>query len=138
MSKSKSEIIQNIYKNNYLCKNGHSITWEGAKHQDEEIICDKCGKEFENTNPIRWVCSKCNNYFCGICFNVIPDKICPLKHKYKFYKQNTVDYFDEYTCDQCFQNFLTKDGILFDKECSITFCPKCFSNTFDIPDYLED
>ena len=138
MSKSKTEIIQKFYKDTYLCKSGHTITWDGNANVYSDIACNKCGEKGKNTYPIRWGCSKCNSFYCAGCFNLIPDKICPLKHKYKFYKQNSVDFFTNYTCDICFKKFLTKDGLLFDKDCNLTFCPKCFNDTFDIPDILED
>ena len=139
MSKLKSDIIQKIYKEKYICKQGHPITWKGTEHvYSTELICDKCGKKSSVENPIRWNCAQCNTYFCNSCFNIIFDKVCPKKHKYKFYKQNLIDSFTYYTCDNCSEKLQNKDGVLFDKECNITVCPKCFCDSCDIPDVLED
>ena len=138
MSKLRSDIIQKIYKDTYLCKEGHNIAWQGTSYVYSDLICSKCGKTCQNDSPIRWSCSQCNSYFCSNCFNVIMDKLCPLKHKYKFYKQNSVDFFTSYTCDICCKRYETKDGVLFDKECNITVCPRCFIDSYDIPEELED
>ena len=138
MSKLRSDIIQKIYKDTYLCKEGHNIAWQGTSYVYSDLICGKCGKTCKNENPIRWSCSQCNSYFCSNCFNVIMDKLCPLKHKFKFYKQNSVDFFTNYTCDICCKRYETKDGVLFDKECNITVCPRCFIDSYDIPEELED
>ena len=138
MSKLKSDIIKNIYKENYLCNQGHKIAWEGGKYLSLDLQCKKCGKIGCNTNPIRWSCSQCNQYFCGTCFNLIMDKICPFNHKYKYNKKNIVDFFTSYTCDNCFVKFLTKDGVFFDNDCNITLCPNCFLNSCDVPEVLED
>ena len=134
MSKLKSDIIRKKYKENYLCKMGHNILWEGANLLGSNLECNKCGRK-EKT---RWSCSICKSFFCIYCFNLIIEKYCPKKHKYKFYKQNEVDYFSSFFCDCCFENLLTKDGLLYDKECDITICLNCFCNCCDIPDVLED
>ena len=138
MSKLKSDIIQKKYKENYLCKLGHILSWEGTSHVYSEYECNKCGKIGKSENPIRWECSQCKNYFCGLCYQLIIDKLCPRKHKYKWYKQNSIEYFSSFTCDNCFEKLLTKDGVFFDNECNITICPKCFYEACDIPDVLED
>ena len=139
MSKLKSDIIQKIYKENYLCKEGHTISWEGTDYvYSYDLICAKCGKNGKIENPIRWKCDKCNSYFCSLCLNLIMDKLCPKKHKYKLSKQGSLEFFSTYTCDKCFQKFETNDGVLFDKDCNITVCLNCFYDSCDIPDVLED
>ena len=139
MSKLKSDIILKQYKKDYLCKKGHSISWEGKEYvYSYDLDCSKCGKKGKSENPIRWRCSICNNYFCSLCLNLIMDKLCPKKHKYKFYKQNLIDYFSYYTCDKCFKKFDTKEGVLFDKDCNVTVCLQCFCDSCDIPEIIED
>ena len=138
MSKLRSELIQKIYKEDYLCKEGHNVVWHGSQYVYSDLVCAKCGKPCKNENPIRWSCSKCNTFFCSNCFRIIMDKICPSKHKYKFYKQLTVDSFSYYTCDICSKRFDNMEGILHDKECNITICPKCFIDSCDVPEVLED
>ena len=139
MTKTKSENIQKIYKENYLCKNGHSVSWEGGAYvYSNDLTCDKCGKTGKNENPIRWGCKKCKKFYCALCFNLIIDKLCPNNHKYKFWKQNYVETFSTYTCDKCFQHLETKDGVFFDKDCNLTLCPNCFYDSCDVPEILED
>ena len=139
MSKLKSDIIQNTYKEKYICKKGHTLSWEGTAYvYSEDLVCDKCSKLGKNENPIRWRCSKCNNYFCSLCFNLIMDKLCPRNHKYKFYKQTTIEGFSYYTCDICFEKFYSKDGVFWDKDCNLTVCSKCFYDSCDVPEILED
>ena len=53
MSKLKSDIIQKKYKENYLCKLGHILSWEGTSHVYSEYECNKCGKIGK--------CSQCKN-----------------------------------------------------------------------------
>ncbi len=138
MSKLKSDIILNFYKDNYHCKQGHNIIWKGNEYIfSSSLICDKCGKTSKLDNPIRWNCSQCKTYFCTKCFDIIVDKLCPIKHKFKFCKQNTMSY-SSYTCDKCSQQYHHIDGVLFDKECNITVCPKCFYDSCDVPEVLED
>ena len=50
----------------------------------------------------------------------------------------SVDSFNYYTCDICNKRFDTIEGILHDKECNITICPKCFIDSCDVPEVLED
>ena len=140
MSKIKNDLIQKIYKDSYLCEKSHPITWEGTQYvYEDDLTCHKCGKKGTIEHPIRWSCTKCNTFFCNLCFAIIMDKICPIKtHKYKFYKQNLVDTFTYYTCDICCQKCENKEGLLFDKDCNITICPKCFYDSCDISDILED
>ena len=138
MSKLKTDIINNTYKENYLCELGHSIYWEGKTYVNSDIECIKCGKVGNSGNPIRWGCFQCKKYFCSSCYNLIIDKCCPKKHKYKFSKQNTVQFFSSLTCDSCYGKFVTKDGVFYDSECDVTICPKCFLDSCDIPDVLED
>ena len=139
MSKLKSDIIQNIYKEEYLCKNGHNLSWEGTTYvYSQDLACNKCNKIGKNEHPIRWRCAKCNFFYCALCYNLIMDKICPRKHKYKFNKQEKLEGFSYYTCDQCFEKLYTKDGIFWDKDCNLTVCPKCFCDSCDIPEVLED
>ena len=83
MSKQRSELIQKIYKETYLCKEGHNIVWHGTSYVYSDIVCGKCGKTSKNDNPIRWGCSQCKTFYCSNCFRIIMDKLCPLKHKYK-------------------------------------------------------
>ena len=48
MSKLKSDIIQKIYKESYLCKEGHSISWEGKDYvYSNDIACNKCGQKMK-------------------------------------------------------------------------------------------
>ena len=89
MSKLKSDIIQKRYKEEYLCKMGHAVLWEGKKCLSSYLECNNCGKK----KKIRWSCSTCKSHFCIYCFNLIKEKSCPRKHKYKFYKQNLVIFF---------------------------------------------
>jgi len=139
MSKLKRDIIQKIYKDNYHCQKGHNIIWQGKSYIfSNNLSCDKCGKSSKLQNPIRWSCSQCNIYFCSKCYDLIIDKNCPIKHRYKFVKQNMIEFSPTYTCDKCRKTFNHKDGVLFDKECNITICPICFCNSCDIPDVLED
>ena len=139
MSKIKSDLIQKKYKDTYLCKEGHNIIWEGATHiYKTDLKCSKCGEYGKIENPIRWCCSQCQNYFCCNCYNIIMDKLCPKNHKYKYFKLSMLENFTYYTCDICYKKFYTKDGVLFDKECNITICPKCFLDSCDIPETLED
>ena len=138
MSKLKSDIIQKIYKENYLCKLGHNVTWVGKKYINSGLECNKCGNEAGKLSIIRWQCSECKHYYCRFCYDLLISKYCPLKHKYKFYKQNEVDFFMNYTCDSCFEKLLSKDGVLYDPECDLTICPKCFYESYDIPEVIED
>ena len=139
MSKLKSDIIQKIYKESYLCKEGHSISWEGKDYvYSNDIACNKCGQTSKNENPIRWGCPKCKYFYCALCLNLIMDKLCPKKHRYKFFKQNSVDFFSTFTSDKCFKKCDTNDGLLFDKDCNVTVCPKCFYDSCDVPEVLED
>ena len=139
MSKLKSDIIQKNYRDNYFCKNGHNIVWTGTKYISSfETKCDKCGRVNSNNSPIRWSCEQCKLFYCSICLRLIVDKYCPKKHKIKFMKQIYVEHFDNYTCDSCLQKYKNKDGILYDKECNITYCPYCAYESSDIPEVLED
>ena len=139
MSKLKSDIILKNYKDNYFCKNGHNVYWSGSKYLSlSEINCSKCGNENTNTTPIRWSCEQCKLYYCPECFRLTIDKYCPKKHKLKFLKQSVVDLFSTYTCDNCFQKFNSKDGLLYDKDCNLTVCPSCYYESCDIPEILED
>ena len=139
MSKMKSDVIQQVYKENFFCKNGHNLFWTGLKYLNlHETKCDKCGVQNTIDRPIRWACEECKLYYCALCFRLIVDKYCPKKHKLKFYKQSQVDYFSNFTCDCCFKKFNTKDGMVSDKECNLTFCPLCYYDTSDIPEIMED
>ena len=139
MSKLKSDIIQKIYKDNFFCKKGHNIFWTGIKYvHQNDLKCDKCGTENTSATPIRWSCAECNALFCSLCYKLIIDKFCPKKHKLKYFKQTSVDYFSTYTCDNCFQKFGTKDGMLYDKDCNFTICPLCYYDSNDVPEILED
>ena len=139
MSKIKSDIIQKIYEENYFCKKGHNIKWKGKEYIfSSQLICEKCGQKSELKNPIRWNCSICNTYYCTKCYDIITDKICPIKHKFKFHKQSYVDEASNYTCDKCSQRFSHNLGVIFDKECNITICPNCYCDSCDIPEVLED
>ena len=139
MSKSKNDLIQNIYKEKYHCKKGHNITWTGSTYIfSYHLKCDKCGKGTELQNPIRWNCSECKTYFCTKCCDIIIDKLCPIKHKLKFYKQSSLELSPTYNCDKCSLKLYHKDGVFFDKECNYTICPKCFYDSTDIPEVLED
>ena len=138
MSKLKSDIIGNIYKDNYRCKKDHNVKWSGSKYVfSNELSCDKCGKVSELKNPIRWYCSECNTYFCSLCYILIADKLCPVKHKYKFIKEGSFELSANYTCDKCYESLPTKEGVLYDKECNITLCPNCFYDSCDVPDVLD-
>ena len=138
MSKNKTDIILKKYKDNYLCKLGHSISWQGKDYIHLDVKCNKCGKDGNNSNPIRWGCSQCKQYFCCCCYELIIDKCCPKQHKYKYSKQNIVSFFVSYTCDCCHGKFETKDGVLYDSDCDVTICVKCFCDSCDIPDSIED
>ena len=139
MSKLKCDIIHRIYNENCICKEGHSVKWTGSKLLNSNSTnCTKCGSENNNKNPLRWECSKCNENYCSKCFDLIIDKVCPLNHKLKFYKLATVEFFSLFTCDKCFQQFQTKEGVFFDKECNLTICPNCYYDSCDIPDIIED
>ena len=139
MSKLKSDLIQKKYKDNFFCKNGHNVYWTGGKYIGlSELKCEKCGVDNTNNTPIRWACEQCKLYYCSLCLKLIVDKYCPKKHKLKFFKQNSVEYFSTFTCDDCFEKDNTKDGLLFDKDCNLTFCPGCYYETSDVPEVLED
>ena len=140
MSKLKSNCIQKIYKDKYLCEKGHSIIWKGTEYvYENNIPCKKCEKDGSVEHPIRWNCTKCNTFYCNLCFPIIMDNKCPIKvHNYKFYKQNLVDTFTYFTCDICCKKCENKNGLLFDKECNITICPKCFYDSCDVPEVLDD
>ena len=139
MSKLKSDIIQKIYKNNYHCKKGHNIEWFGQTYVfSSDLNCDKCGLRSQLNNPIRWKCSQCNTYFCTKCCDIFIDKICPIKHKFKFFKQSIVGLSSTFTCDKCSVSYNHNDGVLYDKDCNITVCPSCFCDSYDIPEVLED
>ena len=138
-SKLKKDIIQQMYNSNFLCDKGHNIIWTGTqKLYLSNLKCDKCGELNTNLNPLRWTCEDCQIFFCAICYKILSDKYCPKKHRLKFSKQNTVDFFSNYTCDYCFKKYDTKDGVLYDKDCNLTFCPKCYYDSCDIPDIIED
>ena len=114
---------------------GHNILWQGENYLSSDLECNNCGKK----GKIRWSCFTCKTFFCILCFNLIIEKSCPRKHKYKYFKQDFVDHFSTFFCDCCFQSGLkTKDGLLYDKDCDITICLKCFCDCCDIPDILED
>ena len=139
MSKLKSDIIQKIYKDNYCCKKGHAIYWKGKEFIfSDDLTCDKCGQKSKLKNPIRWNCSQCNTYFCTKCFDIIIDKLCPIKHKFQFLKQSSLSFSSTFTCDKCSRDFKHIDGVIFDKECNITICPKCYYDSCDVPAVLED
>ena len=139
MSKLKSDIILKYYKDNYFCNNGHNVYWIGSKYlSSSDLKCDKCGNINENTTPIRWSCEICKVHYCPECFKLTVDKYCPKKHKLKYVRQNQIDFFSTYTCDYCFKKFESKDGLLYDKECNLTFCPHCCYESSDIPEILED
>lgn len=139
MSKLKSDTIKKIYKENFCCKEGHSVKWTGASLMtSHNLLCTKCGNSCSNIYPIRWECPSCNVYFCSRCFDLIIDKICPLNHRLKFYKQYNVEYFSNFTCDKCYEKFQTKDGVFFDKDCNLTFCANCYYDSCDIPEVIED
>ena len=139
MSKLKSDLIQKAYKDNFICKNNHSINWTGTQYlHSENLKCDKCGVICSYSQPVRWSCEKCQFYYCAFCLNLIADKYCPKRHKLKFSNSSTVDYFSTFTCDVCFKKLNTKDGILYDKDCNLTICPYCFYQGNDIPEILED
>ena len=122
MSKLKSDIIQKIYKDKYKCKQGHNIIWKGKSHIfSVDLSCSKCGNKSNLESPIRWCCSQ-----------------CPAKHKYKFSKKGMFEYSSNFTCDKCGKSFSYQGGVLMDKECNITICPKCFCESCDIPDIIED
>ena len=139
MSKIKSDIIQKFYKDQYNCKKGHNVIWKGREHiYAGELICDKCGGKNKFENPIRWSCKLCNTYYCTKCYDLSTDKFCPEGHKYNFYKQQYFDSSSTFTCDKCSKEYKHIDGVIVDKECNVTICPKCFCNSCDIPDVLED
>ena len=144
MSKLKSELINKIYNNSFLCKKGHNVYWKGAeflKLFGPHKICDKCGRQTTNDIPIRWACDECQLFYCSKCYKIIMDKYCPKKHKIQFYKSGLLEYTDyikTYTCDNCFGKFENRNGLLFDKDCNITFCPKCYYDSTDVPDVIED
>ena len=133
----KSEILHQYYQSYYICDNGHNLVWIGIRDKSYEK-CDKCGKINSSTQPIRWSCKECKLFFCTICYKTTVDKFCPKKHKLKFSKSNQVDFFSGYTCDCCFEHFQTIDGVLYDKECDFTICPKCYYDSCDIPEIIED
>ena len=138
-SKLKIDLVQNMYNSNFLCDKGHNLDWIGIKKLSwSELKCAKCGENNTSTNPIRWSCEECQLNFCAICYKILADKFCPSKHRLKFSKQSSVDFFSSYTCDYCFEKYNTKDGILYDKDCTRTFCPKCYYDSTDIPEVLED
>ena len=139
MSKLKSDLIAKTYKDNYLCKKNHNLKWTGGQYVfSSDLTCDKCGKPSSLKHPIRWKCSECNVYFCSKCYELILDKICPQKHRYKFTKDGLSEVSERYTCDQCYEYLPSKDSVLYDKDCNITLCPKCYCSSLDIPNILED
>ena len=139
MSKLKSDIIQKIYKDKYKCKQGHNIIWKGKSHIfSVDLSCGKCGNKSNLESPIRWCCSQCNTYYCTNCFDLISDKCCPAKHRYKFSKKGMYEISTNFTCDKCGKSLYYQDGVLIDKECNITICSKCFCESCDIPDIIED
>ena len=138
-SKLKSDLLHQFYNSNYSCEKGHNIVWIGAeKVSSYEQKCDKCGELNSSTKPIRWSCEECQQYFCAICYTIKMDKYCPGKHKLKFSKSEKVDFFRNYTCDFCFGKFETINGVLYDINCNFTICPKCYYESCDIPEIIED
>ena len=107
-SKLKIDLLQNMYNSNFLCEKGHNLDWIGIKKLSwSELKCDKCGENNTSTNPIRWSCEECQLNFCAICYKILADKFCPSKHRLKFSKQSSVDFFSSYTCDYCFEKYNT-------------------------------
>ena len=139
MSKLKTELIDKIYKTNFICNKGHPVYWKGSEfiqYFSPNKICDKCGKQTTCEIPIRWCCDECGFFICSKCYKVIIDKYCPKKHKYKFIKSDNL--YNTFTCDNCFGKFAHKDGLLMDEDCNVTFCLNCYYDCTDIPDILED
>ena len=141
MSKVKSELIDQIYKNVFLCNKGHSVYWKGAEFLNSFSnlkICDKCGMQTTSEIPIRWACEECQFFICSKCYKLIVDIYCPKKHKLKYFKTAVVDFSNTFTCDNCFGKYEHKDGVLIDHDCNVTFCPKCYYDSSDVPEVIED
>ena len=131
-----NDIIKKIYSQNYNCRNGHPLTWTGNTYVFKDYLtCDKCKKNSKLENPIRWICSKCNIYFCQLCYIPLLNQYCPLNHKYIFIKEKR---YSNYVCDKCYKSLEHINGVLTDSSCNLTFCPGCFNECLDIPGEIED
>ena len=118
MSKIKSHIIQNYYKNNYLCEEKHSIIWEGKL-----LIYNS---------------SECNKIYCCKCYPIIVDSKCPNNHHLKETNKFSECNFNGYSCDKCFSHFNISQGVYYDEDCNYTICLNCYKDASDIPDIIED
>ena len=107
----------------YFCPKGHPLEWLGAKFLFKDfMICNRCGKRSNLYHPIRWKCSKCNYYFCSLCYGIIISEVCPVKHPYQLTK-NDLEY---YVCDKCYRRFPGYISKFHDIYCNITCCEECF------------
>ena len=111
-------------QNNHFCNNGHPLEWQGDKFiYNGKMKCDKCGKYSNIYNPIRWKCSKCNLYFCSICYDITISRSCPVYHIFKSIKNDNIDDI----CDKCYQNIPKNESKFHDEFCKLTFCSRCFN-----------
>ena len=138
MSKIKSHIIQNYYKNNYLCEEKHSIIWEGKLLIYNSSECNKCGLTESNGITIRWKCDKCNKIYCCKCYPIIVESKCPNNHYLKETNKFSECNFNGYSCDKCFSHFNISQGVYYDEDCNYTICLNCYKDASDIPDIIED
>ena len=133
MSKLKSQLIQNEYKNKYFCDENHPLIWKGKLLLYDTSSCHKCNLPAKNGITIRWKCEKCNKIYCNKCFQIIVDSKCPINHKLK-----DECNFNNFSCDKCFGHFNVSFGVFYDQECNFTICLKCFNDALDIPEIIED
>ena len=110
-------------KNPYICQKGHPLEWQGAKYIfNENMVCDGCGKYSNINHPIRWKCSKCNLYFCSICYDIIISETCPVNHPFKLLRNDPISY----VCDKCYGSFPKFSSKFKDDYCNLTYCLECF------------
>ena len=139
---SKSVEFQKIYRT-YKCSNNHSLQWTGKDQIYSSNACYLCNSSSNIESPIRWSCEKCLQYYCNKCYPTFASDHCPcLKHKMTLTFNPSIGgtYIDNFTCDMCFKNFQTTEGMWIDIDCDYTMCQNCQKegDEDDIPKIIED
>ena len=90
---------------------------------------------------IRWSCDKCSQYYCNKCYPTFASDYCPcLKHKMTLTFNPSFGgvYMNNFTCDMCFKEFQTTEGLWIDFDCNYSLCQNCQKEGNDIPKIIED